>query len=202
MLKTSGKFTVGFAWDFLREKQEVCLKYKYIWSAGVPFKISFFNLRLWKQRLPIGEVLIRNMMDGSSKGNPGPSSSAFCIRDDQGNLMYAEGNMIGISNNLIAEVVAIRLGLEYCRIHNLLPLILETDSLATMKMIEGAWHRPWEVTMEVRRIQILKEGTYFIYYNNFQELPSEAKTILNMDKSQIPNLRIKRIHNGNYAQDR
>ncbi|KAG5627192.1 hypothetical protein H5410_012410 [Solanum commersonii] len=30
MLKTSGKFTVGSAWDFLREKQEVCLKYKYI----------------------------------------------------------------------------------------------------------------------------------------------------------------------------
>jgi len=43
MLKTSGKFTVGSAWDFLREKQEVCLKYKYIWSAGIPFKISFFN---------------------------------------------------------------------------------------------------------------------------------------------------------------
>ncbi|KAH0711960.1 hypothetical protein KY289_007919 [Solanum tuberosum] len=313
MLKTSGKFTVGSAWDFLREKQEICLKYKYIWSAGVPFKISFFNWRLWKQRLPSGKVLIRNMMgdgvvcgccddgvqetiehlfircsftnsmwryfagstgvegrflqlkdtlykwwnadvsaklkpvlmavplficwqvwkrrnalkfggsmsylsmrggiannlillakqlypwmyhlpnnwpelvryligytprigckvvywklprhntfkcntDDSSKGNPGPSSSAFCIRDDQGNLVYAEGNMIGLSNNLIAEVVAIRLGLEYCRIHNLLPLILETDSLAAMKMIEGAWHRPWEVTMEVRRIQILKEG--------------------------------------------
>ncbi|KAH0690096.1 hypothetical protein KY289_017454 [Solanum tuberosum] len=114
--------------------------------------------------------------DGSSKGNPGPSSSAFCIRDEQGNLMYAEGNMIGISNNLIAEVVAIRLRLEYCRIHNLLPLILENDSLAAMKMIEGAWHRPWEVTMEVRRIHILKESTNLIYYNNFQELPSEAKT--------------------------
>ncbi|WMV10913.1 hypothetical protein MTR67_004298 [Solanum verrucosum] len=97
-----------------------------------------------------------------------------------------------------------------------------------MKMIEGDWHRPWEVTMEVRRIQIMKgglaivhtlregnkladfmanivfsfAGTYFIYYNNFQELPSEAKTILNMDKSQIPNMRIRRIQNGNYAQDR
>ncbi|XP_049399871.1 uncharacterized protein LOC125863926 [Solanum stenotomum] len=62
MLKTSGKFTVGSAWDFLRKKQEVCLKYKYIWSAGIPFKISFFNWRPWKQKLPIGEVLIRNMM--------------------------------------------------------------------------------------------------------------------------------------------
>ncbi|KAG5620989.1 hypothetical protein H5410_006207 [Solanum commersonii] len=84
--------------------------------------------------------------------------------------------------------------------------------------------------MEVRRIQILKEGlevaivhtlregnkladfmsnivfsftsTNFTYYNNFQELPTEAKTILNMDKSQIPNLRIRRIQNENYAQDR
>ncbi|KAK4706693.1 hypothetical protein R3W88_033748 [Solanum pinnatisectum] len=40
--------------------------------------------------------------DGASKGNPGPSSYAFCIIDDQGNLLYAKGKMFGVSNNLIA----------------------------------------------------------------------------------------------------
>ncbi|WMV47399.1 hypothetical protein MTR67_040784 [Solanum verrucosum] len=98
-----------------------------------------------------------------------------------------------------------------------------------MKMVEGVWHKPWEVTMEVRRIQILKDGlevaivhtlregnkltdfmanivfsfagTNSICYNDFQDLPSEAKTILNMDKSQIPNLRIRKFQNGGFAQD-
>uniref|UniRef100_A0A0V0HEC1 Putative ovule protein n=1 Tax=Solanum chacoense TaxID=4108 RepID=A0A0V0HEC1_SOLCH len=96
--------------------------------------------------------------DGASKGNPGPSSSAFCIRDGHGNLLHAEGKMIGVSNNLIAEIVAMRLGLEYCKYHNLFPLIMETDSLAVKNMVEGAWHIPWEATMEIRRIQVLKEG--------------------------------------------
>ncbi|KAK4733442.1 hypothetical protein R3W88_007703 [Solanum pinnatisectum] len=44
--------------------------------------------------------------DRASKGNPGPSSSAFCVRDDQGNLVYVEGKRIGVSNNLKAEIVA------------------------------------------------------------------------------------------------
>lgn len=43
-----------------------------------------------------------------------------------------------MSNILIAEILAIRIGLEYCRNHNLFPLILETDSLAAMNMVEGA----------------------------------------------------------------
>lgn len=39
-----------------------CKNFNYIWNKGIPFKISFFILRLWKQRLPIGEVLVRNKM--------------------------------------------------------------------------------------------------------------------------------------------
>ncbi|WMV55803.1 hypothetical protein MTR67_049188 [Solanum verrucosum] len=97
-------------------------------------------------------------------------------------------------------------------------------------MIERAWHIPWKVSMEVRRIHVLKEGlevaivhtpregnkladfmanivfsfagTNYICYNDFQYLPSEAKTILNMDKIQLPILRIRKIQNGNFAQDR
>ncbi|WMV12206.1 hypothetical protein MTR67_005591 [Solanum verrucosum] len=106
---------------------------------------------------------------------------------------------------------------------------METDSLAVKNMVEGAWHIPWEVTMEIRRIQVLKEGlevaiehtlregnkladfmanivfsvagTDSISYNDFQALPKEAKTILNMDKRQIPNLRIRKLQNRIYTHD-
>lgn len=56
--------------------------------------------------------------------------------------------MIEISNKLM---------LEYCRNNNLFPLIIETDSLAAMKMAERVWNRLWEVTMEVRMIHVVKK---------------------------------------------
>ncbi|KAH0720359.1 hypothetical protein KY285_005160 [Solanum tuberosum] len=150
----------------------------------------------------------------------------FCIRNDQGDLIYAEGKRIGIANNLVAEVVAWRMGKEYCRVNNLFPLTLETDSQAFKNMIDGSWDIPWEVSLEIRIIQELMKGmevviehtlregnrmadflanlvfsfvgTEIISFNTFQDLPKKAKTLLNMDKSQTPNHRIKHFQNGNF----
>lgn len=33
--------------------------------------------------------------DGASKGNPGLSSYGFCLRNDRGDLLYAEAGQIG-----------------------------------------------------------------------------------------------------------
>ncbi|WMV09707.1 hypothetical protein MTR67_003092 [Solanum verrucosum] len=96
-------------------------------------------------------------------------------------------------------------------------------------MVEGDWHIPWEVTLEINMIRVLKEGldvaiehtlregnkladfmanivfsfagTELISYNTFQSLPSEAKALLNMDKRQIPNLRITMLQNDNFAHN-
>lgn len=151
--------------------------------------------------------------DGASKGNLGARSAAFYVRNDQGDLIHAEGKVIGVANNLVVEIVALRLGLEFCRNHNLFPLVMETDSLAAKNMIDGLWNFPWEVALEIRRIQVLNEGlevavehslregnkledfmasfvfsfagTEKISFISFQDLPDEAKTLLNMDKRKI-----------------
>lgn len=52
--------------------------------------------------------------DGASKGNLEPSSAAFSIRDQDGNILVAEGVKTVESNNLVAEARAIREGLVYC----------------------------------------------------------------------------------------
>ncbi|KAH0670783.1 hypothetical protein KY289_025276 [Solanum tuberosum] len=99
--------------------------------------------------------------DGASKGNPSPSSGAFCIRNGEGNLFYAEVGRLFDGSNLVAEVVALRLGLEYCVQHNLLPVTLETDSLSLKNILDGSWEIPWGIVMEVKRIKMLmkdKEG--------------------------------------------
>ncbi|WMV37581.1 hypothetical protein MTR67_030966 [Solanum verrucosum] len=62
MLNATGKFTIGSAWEFLRDKDEACLNCKHSWITGIPFKVSFLTWRIWQHRLPIGEVLVRNKM--------------------------------------------------------------------------------------------------------------------------------------------
>lgn len=59
MLSNSGKFTVSSAWEEVRQKENSFSLYSYIWIKGIPFKVSFFLWRLLRQRLPIGEILIR-----------------------------------------------------------------------------------------------------------------------------------------------
>ncbi|XP_060200379.1 uncharacterized protein LOC132628633 [Lycium barbarum] len=59
MMTTSGKFTVRSAWELLRRKFVKSDIYKSIWIPGLPFKISFFFLRLWKCKLPVGDIMRR-----------------------------------------------------------------------------------------------------------------------------------------------
>lgn len=66
--------------------------------------------------------------------------------------MYARAMMIGETTNIVVEAKAIVEGLEYCVDHDLLPLILKTDSLVMKKIIEGEWYPPWCNVAEVKRI--------------------------------------------------
>lgn len=52
-------------------------------------------------------------------------------------------------------MVALRMGIKYCRVNNLFPLILETDSQVVKNMVDGSWDTPWEVVLEIKRIQVL-----------------------------------------------
>ncbi|XP_070049716.1 uncharacterized protein [Nicotiana tomentosiformis] len=145
--------------------------------SGLPFKISFFLWRLWRQKIATDDMWRRQGQmvmsrcwccqqpqkesikhifvtsptasklpfhgwykcntDGASKSNPGPSSLGFCVRDDEGDVVYAWAVDLGLTTNVVAEAKAILQGLEYCVEHDLHPLILETDSLVMKKVIEG-----------------------------------------------------------------
>ncbi|XP_075091557.1 uncharacterized protein LOC142171757 [Nicotiana tabacum] len=72
--------------------------------------------------------------DGASKGNPGPSSLGFCVRDVEGDVVYARAVDLGVITNVVAEAKDILQGLEYCVEHDFHLLILETDSLVMKKV--------------------------------------------------------------------
>ena len=50
--------------------------------------------------------------DGASRGNPGPASAAFIIKDSAGNLRLKCGNFLGIQTNNYAEYQAVLLALQ------------------------------------------------------------------------------------------
>ncbi|XP_019234078.1 PREDICTED: uncharacterized protein LOC109214596 [Nicotiana attenuata] len=155
--------------------------------------------------------------DGASRGNPGPRSYGFFVRDHEGNLVFAKAREIGEATNIVAEAKVVVEGLVLCVERKLHPLIMETDSLVMSKIIDDEWETPWCIGAEVRRIKeirnlynvlfqhVLREGSKVadflanlvfsfagtIIFHSFHEFPSEGKTLINMDKAQIPNLRVR-----------
>nr|XP_016445527.1 PREDICTED: uncharacterized protein LOC107770706 [Nicotiana tabacum] len=110
--------------------------------------------------------------DEASRGNPGPSSIVFCVRNSEENLVYAR------ATNIVAEAKAIRDGLHYYVKHDLHPLIIETDSLVMRKIIYR-WGMGSSMVCST------------LQFYSFSELPSAEKRLLNLDKSQVPNLRVR-----------
>ncbi|KAH0639411.1 hypothetical protein KY285_035997 [Solanum tuberosum] len=94
----------------------------------------------------------------TSKGNPGPSSTAFCVRDYNGNLVGAKGVKLVDSSNLMAQAIAIREGLQYCLDKHFQQIIIETDSLSMVNILNGEWESPWSVTMEVNSINRIRNS--------------------------------------------
>ncbi|XP_075103611.1 uncharacterized protein LOC142178181 [Nicotiana tabacum] len=118
--------------------------------------------------------------DGASRGNHVPSSYGFCVRDHAGDLVSAKAKEIGETTNIVSEAHANVKGLAYCVEKQLHPLIMETDSLVMWKIIDGKWETPWCIGAEVH--------THFSHSMNCQ---LQQKNLINMDKSQISNLRIR-----------
>lgn len=91
--------------------------------------------------------------DGSCSGNPRAGSMAFCVRNVLGDKLYGETRLLEKCTILEYEVEAIRLGVEYCLQHRLIPLIVETDSLGAEKVLNGVWKVPWLIALYVRFVK-------------------------------------------------
>ncbi|KAK4726926.1 hypothetical protein R3W88_031843 [Solanum pinnatisectum] len=169
------------------------------------------NRDLYFMKNPLSLGAFKCNTDGACKDNFGPSSGAYCVRAAAGRFIYAETKRLGYCTNLIAEIKAFRLGLEYCTSQNLVPLTMETYSLSVKKILDGLWEIPWNVAMDVREIwrlmervlvvveHVYREGNKLAYflnneifsfadadnitYANIQELPRDARQVnfLNSD---------------------
>ncbi|XP_075079959.1 uncharacterized protein LOC142165266 [Nicotiana tabacum] len=154
--------------------------------------------------------------DGACRGNPGRSSIGFCIRDEAGDLIYAEGREISEGTNNESEVVAIVEALKMCKNLNYCRIWLQTDSMLLKNIIEESWKPPWYITEHVEEILRLKEqntikvthifregntladhlANYALDEGNtechgFWDLDSKGRRIINEDKMQCPYIKVK-----------
>lgn len=128
--------------------------------------------------------------DGASRGNPGPASYGFVIKDEKDEILFKEGKTIGVTTNNVAEYTAVLRGIEYIISnlskdkHNKVEII--TDSLLIASQLSGRFKIKNEKLMDLY-FQIKGLEKYFseISYRN---VPREQ----NKQADQMANLALDR----------
>jgi ribonuclease HI len=77
--------------------------------------------------------------DGGSRGNPGPAASAFVLEADDGTVLDARGDAIGIATNNVAEYRALLAGLEAAVRAGVDELEVVSDSELLVKQMRGEY---------------------------------------------------------------
>jgi ribonuclease HI len=77
--------------------------------------------------------------DGGSRGNPGPAASAFVLEADDGTVLDARGETIGLATNNVAEYRALVAGLERAVEAGVDQLEVVSDSELLVKQMRGEY---------------------------------------------------------------
>ena len=77
--------------------------------------------------------------DGGSRGNPGPAAYAFVLEADDGTVLDARGETIGVATNNVAEYRALVAGLERAVETGVGELEVVSDSELLVKQMRGEY---------------------------------------------------------------
>ena len=77
--------------------------------------------------------------DGGSRGNPGPAAYAFVLEAEDGTVLDARGETIGIATNNVAEYRALVAGLERAVKVAVSELEVVSDSELLVKQMRGEY---------------------------------------------------------------
>ena len=77
--------------------------------------------------------------DGGARGNPGPAAYAFVLEAEDGTVLAAEGEAIGVATNNVAEYRALVAGLERARELGVDEVEVVSDSELLVKQMRGEY---------------------------------------------------------------
>jgi ribonuclease HI len=84
-------------------------------------------------------VRARLFTDGGARGNPGPAAAAYVLEADDGTVLAAHGEAIGVATNNVAEYRALVLGLAKARDIGVEELEVVSDSELLVKQMRGEY---------------------------------------------------------------
>ena len=87
--------------------------------------------------------------DGGARGNPGPAAYAYVLEDDDGTVLDARGERIGVATNNVAEYRALIAGLERALELGIDELEVVSDSELLVKQMQGEYRVKNETLREL-----------------------------------------------------
>ena len=92
---------------------------------------------------------VRLFTDGGARGNPGPAAFAFVLEADDGVVVAAHGERIGVATNNVAEYRALVAGLEHAVELAVIELEVVSDSELLVKQMRGEYRVKNEALREL-----------------------------------------------------
>jgi ribonuclease HI len=89
--------------------------------------------------------------DGGSRGNPGPSAFAYVIEAEDGTVLAAHGETIGVATNNVAEYSGLVAGLRAALELQVSELDVVSDSELLVKQMRGEYKVKNEALRELSR---------------------------------------------------
>ncbi|KAG5577698.1 hypothetical protein H5410_057832 [Solanum commersonii] len=138
--------------------------------------------------------------NGASKGNLGLSAGSLCVRNREGGFIYVASYDLDIKQVFEAKILTVKKELRFCVSNNLLPVILETDSLIVAKILDGICEISWSISLSFKKKGNKVEnyfsnsiffcgGTDNKAFKSFIEELKEGKSHIVLDVQKVPNLR-------------
>jgi ribonuclease HI len=84
-------------------------------------------------------VKARLFTDGGSRGNPGPAAAAYVLESEDGHVLAAHGEVIGVATNNVAEYRALVAGLAKAVELGVYELDVISDSELVVKQMKGEY---------------------------------------------------------------
>ena len=113
--------------------------------------------------------------DGGARGNPGPAAYGYVLETDDGTILAAHGERIGVATNNVAEYSALVAGLERALELGVDDLEVVSDSELLVKQMTGEYRVKNETLQELnekasRLARRLGEVTYTAVRREHNEL--------------------------------
>jgi ribonuclease HI len=87
--------------------------------------------------------------DGGARGNPGPAAFAYVLEAEDGTVLAAHGEAIGVATNNVAEYSALLAGLERALDAGVRELEVVSDSELMVKQMRGEYRVKNEALREL-----------------------------------------------------